>query len=218
MSLKVINFDGDLIQGVDTRNEFSKVIGNGGYGVFGSIQQDSQYIDRANIGEDVCFFVKGLFVQNVSEEQIEVPNGSYIVVETSYTGEGFKCVLKAVSQIDTSLVNGIMKHFPVYENSPVYVGMLNRGGNVTERITLPAIAWSSVAPYTLTKDIRSVRENSKILPDLILATNTDTRKEQRKAYGLISEGKPNDGSITFICDEKKPDIDLNLILLILGGN
>ena len=217
MALKFINYDGDLIMGENTRTEMSRIIGNNGYGVFGTIEQDSIYADRINIDSSFCAFVGGLFVQNTSQIQYEIPIGSFAVIETVYTGDEFEGEIKIVSEIDANLVNGIRKHFPIYERSSAFVGVMNRGGNATESIILPANAWSSAAPYTITRNARSVNENSKIFPDLVLDTDSEIRKAQLESYRMITEGIPGNGTITFICDESTPEVDLPIILAILGG-
>ena len=83
-------------------------------------------------------------------------------------------------------------------------------------ISLPANGWSNAAPFTQTVNIPSVLESSAINSGVILGTGS-VREEQKEAYSLISEGTPNDGSITFICDEEKPSISIDLALTIFGG-
>ena len=95
----------------------------------------------------------------------------------------------------------------------------NRVSKLANFVTtqLTASGWSGTAPYTQTVNIAEVLENSAINSDVILGDTESVINSQLKAYGMITKGILADGSITFLCISKKPTIDLDIALTILGG-
>ena len=138
MALKIMNFDGDIILGEDTRNEFSSFLGNGGYAVFGRIRKTANP-DIIEVYEGVSGFVGGLYFQNTQRQEFEVLHDYSIVVETSYDGERFGAELKVVSHIDETLVNGVKKHFAIYRRNTFFEGKTSAPRGLGEECIFPVI-------------------------------------------------------------------------------
>ena len=92
----------------------------------------------------------------------------------------------------------------------------NRAKNDT--VELLENAWTSSGltfVQTISTDI--VFEDSNIIPDVVLSGSVEDQLEQINQFGLISTGTVGDGTLTFICLEEKPTIDLTVKMLIMGG-
>ena len=86
-----------------------------------------------------------------------------------------------------------------------YRGLLARK-NV---ITLPAIEWSSSAPYKQ-KVVANVSEDDSPHVGLIPDDEAETAMKQEEAWACVSRGVTSDGFITFTCYEDRPEVDLTL--------
>lgn len=85
-------------------------------------------------------------------------------------------------------------------------------------ITLPSNGWSSAAPYTQTVAVDGIKETDE-WPILDVNMNNvidgDTGTALIEAFGLVGRAKTNEGSITVFCYERKPTVDLPVILKVV---
>ena len=85
-------------------------------------------------------------------------------------------------------------------------------------ITLPSNGWSSAAPYTQTVTVDGIKETDEwpILDvNMNNVTDGDTGTALIEAFGLVGRAKTNEGSITVFCYERKPTVDLPVILKVV---
>lgn len=73
----------------------------------------------------------------------------------------------------------------------------------------------STAPYTQTVSVPGILASDEPLVGLIPdATNVTTAQNQEKAWGNVSRIVTNNNSITIYCNKKKPEVALNLRLVV----
>ena len=73
----------------------------------------------------------------------------------------------------------------------------------------------SAAPYTQTVSVPGILASDEPLVGLIPdATNVTTAQNQEKAWGNVSRIVTNNNSITIYCNKKKPEVALNLRLVV----
>ena len=87
-----------------------------------------------------------------------------------------------------------------------------------QAIPLPAASWSAAAPYTQTVAVAGVTaEDSPVIGILIAdgATAADV-KAQNKAWSCVDRAVTGDGTITFYCYNKKPEVDFSVLAKGVG--
>lgn len=80
---------------------------------------------------------------------------------------------------------------------------------------LSADGWSDVAPYTQTINVPGVSTKDTPHVSLIVSDDIETGLAQEEAYGMITRGISNDGTITFMCYSSKPEITLTIQIEVI---
>lgn len=80
---------------------------------------------------------------------------------------------------------------------------------------LPAVNWSSSAPYTQTINISGILATDNPIVDVVLDANTSTAMTQISAWLCVSKIVTSDGSITATCLENKPITDIPIQLKVV---
>lgn len=90
--------------------------------------------------------------------------------------------------------------------------------DVPIEINLPVINWSAAAPYTQTVAVAGVTaEDSPVIGILIADGTTSANvKAQNKAWGYVDRAVTGDGTITFYCYNKKPEVDFSVLAKGVG--
>jgi hypothetical protein len=84
-------------------------------------------------------------------------------------------------------------------------------------VTLASDEWvGSVAPFTQTVTIEGIKQTDIPFVDVVLSNDITTAMAEESAYSNVSKVTTSDGSITVRCNKKKPSINLNLILRVVG--
>lgn len=81
-------------------------------------------------------------------------------------------------------------------------------------LSLAPGSWSSSAPYTQTVNLARITSNDKPIismgtPSTISSANY---KAMKKAYSYIDRVVSNNGSLTFYCYNKKPTVQINVLV------
>ena len=81
-------------------------------------------------------------------------------------------------------------------------------------LSLASGSWSSSAPYTQTVNLARITSSDKPIismgtPSTISSANY---KAMKKAYGYIDRVVSNNGSLTFYCYNKKPTVQINVLV------
>lgn len=81
-------------------------------------------------------------------------------------------------------------------------------------LSLNAGSWSSSAPYTQTVNLARITSSDKPIismgtPSTISSANY---KAMKKAYGYIDRVVSNNGSLTFYCYNKKPTVQIRVLV------
>lgn len=81
-------------------------------------------------------------------------------------------------------------------------------------LSLAPGSWSSSAPYTQTVNLARITSNDKPIismgtPSTISSANY---KAMKKAYGYIDRVVSNNGSLTFYCYNKKPTVQIRVLV------
>lgn len=79
-------------------------------------------------------------------------------------------------------------------------------------VTLPASGWSNTIPYTQTVSLEGILETDEPHWGLVRSGDTAARIAQKEAFDMVDELDTADGSVTFTCDEEKPEVDLTIQL------
>lgn len=77
-------------------------------------------------------------------------------------------------------------------------------------VSLPVSGWIGEGPFTQTVAVNGIDEED--CPHWGLVRNGDTAAKiaQKESYALIDELNTANGSVTFTCDEEKPEVDLTI--------
>ena len=79
-------------------------------------------------------------------------------------------------------------------------------------VTATASKWGTSVPYSQTIEVAGMKETYIVNVYPIWSETLATRKIQRREYNKLSMVTSADGSITLICDESSPTVDLDLRL------
>jgi hypothetical protein len=101
---------------------------------------------------------------------------------------------------------------PAADGNPAtkkYVDGVVSRTHMTATVTLLTSGWSGSAPYTQTVAVAVTADDAPhvcLIPD----ENAPSVVAQEESWGCVSRGVTADGSITFICYEEKPEVDLHI--------
>lgn len=86
----------------------------------------------------------------------------------------------------------------------------------TYNITLLSSGWTgSSAPYTQTVSVSGILSTDNVFAYVILSSSTSTALNESGQWGFVSQMTTSNGSITAKCLEFKPNIDLNISLIVI---
>lgn len=89
---------------------------------------------------------------------------------------------------------------------------------VVGTVTLPAHAWvGNTAPYTMSRTFAEVSMLDTPHYCVIYSENTETARAEKEAFAMIDDMESTDGSLVFVCLDKKPSVDLNIQIEIIKG-
>lgn len=80
-----------------------------------------------------------------------------------------------------------------------------------------ADAWSEEAPYTQTVTVEGITEDINPLLDVSISDNVDQGILEEISFSYITKAVTGQDSLTVYCYQKKPDVDLDLMLKISGN-
>ena len=91
----------------------------------------------------------------------------------------------------------------------------DRVGMVKFTATIGTKFEGTEAPYTQTINVEGIRESDEPIVGLIVSTDNPTLgAEQEKSFGRISRIVTGTGYITVYCNKKKPEVELNIRLMV----
>ncbi|WP_147539259.1 phage tail protein [Anaerotruncus rubiinfantis] len=86
----------------------------------------------------------------------------------------------------------------------------------TYTTTLPAAGWQgAAAPYTQTVAVAGILVTDTPHYTAVYSGTNDQKIAQQEAWSMVSEDSTANGSITFVCFEDKPEVDLALQLEVI---
>lgn len=78
--------------------------------------------------------------------------------------------------------------------------------------TFLADNWTETAPYTQTITVSQLTAAHNPDIDIIISDNIETGRKEELAYNYLTKITTGDGTLTALCYNYKPDIDLNLLI------
>lgn len=85
----------------------------------------------------------------------------------------------------------------------------------TFNVTLVASGWSENAPFTQTISVNGMLETDSPITDIVLNDTTATAIAENKAFGYVSKITTANDSITVVCLEKQPEVDITIQLKVV---
>lgn len=79
-------------------------------------------------------------------------------------------------------------------------------------VSVPASGWSASAPYTQTVSVEGILETDTPHWGVVYSDDTEAAKEQKEAFAVVDELDTAKGTVTFICLEDKPEVNLTIQL------
>lgn len=145
---------------------------------------------------------------------------TYVAPVTSVNGHTGNVSLTPEDIGAVSLDGGVM-------TSPLDAPTLKEGGVPLEKkyaqvftymVALPASGWSGSSPYTQTVACSDIKATDTPLVDIDMSSATaDTVEDLTYAWSLVNRVETKDGGITATAHLEKPEVDMNLIILAIGG-
>lgn len=99
-------------------------------------------------------------------------------------------------------------------NNDVYLKEQIERQQETKTVTLTAAMWSGSGPYTQTVAVEDITGADNPIASLHIpdgATGAEV-KAWTKAFGMIDEGVTTNGALTVRCYNKKPGVDVHLVI------
>lgn len=97
-------------------------------------------------------------------------------------------------------------------NSKEYAKQYSDSKHLPASVTLLAAGWSANAPFTQTVEVEGILEDDRPHWGLVRSGDAAAKLAQKEAYALVDELETANGSVTFTCDEEKPEVDLTIQL------
>ena len=93
-----------------------------------------------------------------------------------------------------------------------YVVDLVTSKHLIRTVVLTAAGWSESAPFTQTVQLEGIQKEDTPHWGLVRTGEAAAKMAQKEAYALVDELETADGSVTFTCDEERPELDLTIQL------
>ena len=78
--------------------------------------------------------------------------------------------------------------------------------------TLTAAGWTGSGPYTQTVTVTGIASTDEPFVDVLLSPNNATAAAELEAWAMVSKITTSTNSITAVCLDDKPEVDLNIRL------
>ena len=98
---------------------------------------------------------------------------------------------------------------PISNSEAVSKGYVD-AKHIIATVRLPASGWLGSAPYTQSVPVDGISKNDRPHWGLVRSGDAASKLAQKEAYALVDELDTADGSVTFTCDEEKPNVDLTI--------
>ena len=147
--------------------------------------------------------------------------GKVILKEIIEVATGFSGSQDIHLTIDSSTAMVTIDEFnnKINEINQVVTEKANKTDIITTKTIqaiIPGASWEgSTAPYTQTITVDGILSTDNPIVDVILSDSLDTAILEEKAWGNISKIVTNDGSITAICNKKKPVTGVRIQLKVV---
>lgn len=79
-------------------------------------------------------------------------------------------------------------------------------------VALPVSGWSGSGPYAQTVTVKDILEDDEPHWGLVRSGDAAAKLAQKEAFALVDELDTADGTVTFTCDEEKPEVALTILL------
>lgn len=76
--------------------------------------------------------------------------------------------------------------------------------------TILANGWTSTLPYTQIVPIEGIEENDRPHISPVYSDDLETALLQKESWGMVSRAKADNNTITFMCFEDSPTVDINI--------
>jgi len=87
--------------------------------------------------------------------------------------------------------------------------------SVTYTATLTAAGWTGSGPYTQTVTVTGIASTDEPIVDVLLSSNNAIAAEELEAWAMVSKITTSTNSITAVCLEDKPQINLSVRLKVV---
>lgn len=91
-----------------------------------------------------------------------------------------------------------------------YVDTSVRGTYAAWTVSVPASGWTGDGPYTQTISVPGVLASDRPHICLVPADDVTIAETQEEAWGCVSRGVANDGTVVFTCYEEKPEVNITV--------
>lgn len=98
---------------------------------------------------------------------------------------------------------------PKSENQPATKGYVDVK-RFRAKVNLPVSGWSESAPFTQTVAVGGILKADEPHWGLVRSGDAAAKLAQKEAFAMVDELDTADGSVTFTCDEEKPEVDLTI--------
>ena len=142
------------------------------------------------------------------------------IIDPTLTEKGKAAQAKAVGdalkrKLDKTggtMTGPVIVQAPVEAMNPatkIYVDNAISSTHMRAQVVLPVSGWSSTAPYTQTVAVSGILATDQPHYGVVYSGNWDA---EREAFGFVDDLDTAAGSVTFICFEDKPEVNLTIQL------
>jgi len=87
--------------------------------------------------------------------------------------------------------------------------------SVTYTATLTAAGWTGSGPYTQTVTVTGIASTDEPIVDVSLSSDNATAAAELEAWAMVSKITTSTNSITAVCLDDKPEVNLNIRLKVV---
>lgn len=102
-------------------------------------------------------------------------------------------------------------------NADILDASINNKANksVTYTATLTAAGWTGSGPYTQTVTVTGITSSDEPIVDVSLSDDNATAATELEAWSMVSKITTGTNSITAVCLEDKPTVNLNIRIKVV---